>query len=72
MFIGSVLAWEVANISVVTEYHLTAMESFMRDSKYSFTTTTEMFENKANLLESILDSFFKIKREIIISWRITA
>ena len=44
------------------EYHLTAMESFMRDSKYSFTTTPEMFENKANLLESILDSFFKIKK----------
>ena len=42
--------------------HLTILESFIRDSKFSFTTSVEMFQDKANLLESILSHFFGLNR----------
>lgn len=43
--------------------HMTVMESFIRDSNFSFTTSTEMFQKKGVLFEKILSTFFGIKRE---------
>lgn len=46
---------------------MSVFEAFIRDSKFSFTTSHEMFSRKSILLETILSEFFGIKREEYLS-----